>query len=324
MINKKQWSAGVAAAVLSMSLSADDASQWLVTPTVGYQWIDNARGVDDATVKGIGLEYQYNNNLATEIKYLTTDPDVLSGAGDVDYDQYIIEGLYYFDGYQQARPYILAGIGHGKFDFDRIGPRSDQEETQLHLGAGLRQWVNDRLSVRADFRIINSIDETDVDRMLSVGISYAFGKRSSGPQPVAAAPAPQAVAAAAPPPRPVDSDRDGVMDDVDQCPNTVAGARVDAQGCALKLTTTETISMNVQFDNNSSVVKSEFLPEIEKVAVFMKEYPTVNGDIEGHTDSTGTEEYNQFMSQRRADAVRQVLVERFWYCARSAESDWLR
>lgn len=109
----------------------------------------------------------------------------------------------------------------------------------------------------------------------------------------------------------LDSDADGVVDGADQCPNTPAEAKVDEKGCALAITTTVTQSLNVNFANNSSVVPNDAKPEIEALSTFMKSYPATKVTIEGHTDSSGDAKYNQFLSEKRAKSIANVLVEEY-------------
>jgi OOP family OmpA-OmpF porin len=71
------------------------------------------------------------------------------------------------------------------------------------------------------------------------------------------------------------------------------------------------IELKVYFDTNSAEVKPEYFPEIQQVAEFLKDYPEVNGNIEGHTDSRGSAAYNQKLSERRALSVVKVAEERF-------------
>jgi len=65
---------------------------------------------------------------------------------------------------------------------------------------------------------------------------------------------------------------------------------------------------DVLFDVNKSELRSGAQYTIDKLAAFLAEYPTRNVLIEGFTDSTGAVEYNQRLSERRADAVRNVLT----------------
>ncbi len=102
----------------------------------------------------------------------------------------------------------------------------------------------------------------------------------------------------------LDSDGDGVVDRLDQCPNTPRGEKVDAVGCPF------TLRLEVNFDNDSSVIKPESATELDRALGLLRNDPVVRGRIEGHTDSVGSDAYNQKLSQRRADAVREYFVAR--------------
>lgn len=65
---------------------------------------------------------------------------------------------------------------------------------------------------------------------------------------------------------------------------------------------------DVLFATNRSDLKSGTTGNLDKLVAFLNRYPNRTVLIEGYTDSTGTDEYNQELSQRRADAVRSYLV----------------
>ncbi|MGB9731969.1 OmpA family protein, partial [Calditerrivibrio nitroreducens] len=104
---------------------------------------------------------------------------------------------------------------------------------------------------------------------------------------------------------PLDSDKDGVYDGLDKCPNSPAGSKVDKDGCEIS------ISLMVFFDTNRSEVKDQYLAEIEKVATFMKQYPSIKIEIAGHTDNRGDRQKNIDLSQDRAESVANILIEKF-------------
>lgn len=126
-------------------------------------------------------------------------------------------------------------------------------------------------------------------------------------QPVATTVAPQA----APPPAPMaapelDSDGDGVVDRLDRCPGTPPGTRVNANGCPdILLTLT---GINFKFD--SSVIEPASEQILQQAVQTLNEVSAVDIRIVGHTDSVGSDAYNQALSQRRADAVQAYLINR--------------
>jgi outer membrane protein OmpA-like peptidoglycan-associated protein len=71
------------------------------------------------------------------------------------------------------------------------------------------------------------------------------------------------------------------------------------------------IILNVQFDIDKSIVKEKYYDDIKKVADFMNEFPDKNAVIEGYTDSAGNEDYNQKLSENRANSVRQLLIDKY-------------
>ena len=102
---------------------------------------------------------------------------------------------------------------------------------------------------------------------------------------------------------PFDSDGDGVADHLDQCPNTPKGATVNEVGCwSLEATTL--------YDSNSSYMKAEAYPLLDEVAIILEKNPEMKVEVQGHTDNTGTAEYNQWLSEKRAQKVTDYLVSK--------------
>lgn len=102
-----------------------------------------------------------------------------------------------------------------------------------------------------------------------------------------------------------DSDNDGVYDFEDRCPNTVAGADVNSAGCIVA------VELKINFANNSAEVSSDYSDEIKDFVSFLKLSDKIHVEIQGHTDSKGTYEYNKALSQKRADAVLRILVDKY-------------
>ena len=105
---------------------------------------------------------------------------------------------------------------------------------------------------------------------------------------------------------PLDSDGDGVYDYLDKCPGTPAGRTVDADGCEINFN----ISGEVLFDTNSATLRPEAYSVLDNLFDQLARSGVTQLNIIGHTDSRGSEAYNQRLSERRAQAVRQYLINK--------------
>ncbi|EAR09853.1 OmpA family protein [Reinekea blandensis] len=66
---------------------------------------------------------------------------------------------------------------------------------------------------------------------------------------------------------------------------------------------------NITFDVNSSTVADGFIPTLRSVAKVLKEYENTLVTISGHTDSSGSEDYNQLLSEQRATSVANIILQ---------------
>ena len=134
---------------------------------------------------------------------------------------------------------------------------------------------------------------------------------------------------------PRDRDRDGVTDDKDQCPRTVAGAAVDVNGCELdsdgddvvnRLDKCPNTNVGVRVDVNGCEIRDvielpgvnfasntdRLLPGAEQVltnaVATLRKYPNLRVEVAGHTDSDGSAAYNEGLSARRANTVRDYMI----------------
>jgi OOP family OmpA-OmpF porin len=87
------------------------------------------------------------------------------------------------------------------------------------------------------------------------------------------------------------------------------------------LTEGKLISYGIYFDVNKDVVKPESYPSIKEIASILKDNPTVNIKIVGHTDSDGDDKSNLDLSKRRAASVKNVLIKDFSIDAARIETD---
>jgi OmpA-OmpF porin, OOP family len=118
---------------------------------------------------------------------------------------------------------------------------------------------------------------------------------------------------------PTDSDGDGVFDGIDQCENTETNYQVDANGCPIAVTAIEeelldtgSISTsNIVFESSSSDLDLSHNKTIDEVGAALANWPELRVEVGGFTDSSGSEAFNQQLSEKRAQSVLDYLAANF-------------
>lgn len=310
----------IPAALLAMvavpALGADDKTAWEIGADAvfaTYEWDDSA--VEDSSTGGkIFGGYRFNRWLAVEGAYFNfgdfeadLDPGNPGGDNNLELDGFSLAGKLYVPlPLENLEPFVKAGW----YDFDqqRVVDNAVADANSpsgLMAGGGVDLEVTDQLK----FRLEGDWFEIDDANLwsLNLGVAYLFG-RPAAPVVAAAAPPPPAPEAAPPPPPPpppADSDGDGVIDANDKCPGTPAGAKVDAEGCEEEL-----VLKGVTFSTSSAVLTPQDELLLSSVATILEQRPQFNVEVRGHTDSTGPAAFNQQLSERRAESVRDFLVAR--------------
>jgi adhesin transport system outer membrane protein len=101
----------------------------------------------------------------------------------------------------------------------------------------------------------------------------------------------------------LDDDKDGVINELDKCPNTPAGYTVDENGCTNK------INLEVLFENNSAVVKEDTKEKVLAFAKYLNDNKEFNTVITGHASKDkSSASYNQKLSEKRVNAIKDLLV----------------
>lgn len=138
---------------------------------------------------------------------------------------------------------------------------------------------------------------------------------------------------------PMDSDNDGVSDDADRCPNAAGPVAlkgcpdgdgdgvadlddrcpktkgtIENKGCPemakQDVTRITYIGSKIFFENNSDKLKVASLSQLDELAKILYRYEGANLTIEGHTDSNGSDEFNQNLSQKRTESVKAYLIRK--------------
>lgn len=238
---------------------------------VQYLDVDEHFDIDNTLLLQAGIGYRIDDRWATELILADGDSDARDAfSRDADIQQTRVDLLRFYNGWKGFIPYSVVGIGRN--DYDANGGLKNDDSDILNIGAGLLKNLDDRWAARLDLRDIHNLQENQNEYALNLMVQYRLG--ASDTPVVASAPAPQPTPQAAPAPM------------------------------KEKLE----IRLSVNFDSSSDVVKPEYYAEIKRVADFLKKYPQTTTIIEGHTDNRGDDAYNQDLSERRASAIRTVLV----------------
>jgi len=73
---------------------------------------------------------------------------------------------------------------------------------------------------------------------------------------------------------------------------------------------TETLTVHVNFDTNKYVIRKSDMAELEKLEAFVRKYSACKFEVNGYTDSTGPDAFNQTLSENRADAVKAYIISK--------------
>ncbi|ERJ18264.1 Outer membrane protein [Salinisphaera shabanensis E1L3A] len=334
---KQPLTAGVAGALglafASSAMAQMDAPQdkrFYVAPMVSYGFFDNdAVGGpaplgnlntdnDDSIGATLAIGKPINSWLNLELFGFYFNPDQsINGADANDADLYGfgLDALF-FPARDTLPVYGILGASWGKMDpgygeVNDVAVGDDADADFLDAGLGYMYQLNDYgLAVRAEYRYrYTTVDSADIygagyedqrfdDHILSLGLQIPLGA-----PPTAAEPAP-----APAPAQPMDSDGDGVIDANDQCPGTPRGTEVDARGCPIEKQA-PIVLKGVTFEFDSSKLTMQAENRLDNVVDALQASSEVKFRVDGYTDSIGTEQYNQGLSQRRVDSVRQYLIE---------------
>lgn len=354
-----------------------------ISPYVGLYKFEGNLDLNSGPTYGVRLGYDFTKRFGVEMDLGYVDTKYTEVAPDryTDVYNYRLEALYHFSPEKKLVPFVAAGFGGQTMNY-RNTPKSDTTHFAGDYGVGLKYFLTDNVALRTDLRHVLGFASIENNLEWTFGLTFLFG----GSKPMAE----KAVvreAAAAPvvldtdgdgvpndldkcldtpagvkvdldgcpldtdgdgvydyldqcpdTPKgvkvdsngcPLDSDLDGVPDYLDQCPDTKKGVKVDANGCpppppmaearvAPKAAAMEKqivekgrVTLNVQFDTDKAIVKPEYEDDIEKLADVMAGHPELKIAIEGHTDNVGALKYNMNLSQKRADAVKNVLVKKY-------------
>jgi outer membrane protein OmpA-like peptidoglycan-associated protein len=267
--------------ILSAPASADDLSgRWGVGADAGFASGLGSQAIDDTTgngpALGVSVERAFTPYWRAGINYENID---LNG---LRFQPATVSGLYTFLPDGAWSPIAEFGVGAARTDHF---PNSQSGVTSVAFkgSLGVQYFFTPNVTVSGRATLYNAGHTAgSIGRQVNAagfiaGLTYWFGSAHER-----AAPEPSRSAAPAPP-----------QPTVTSTPRRVS------------------ISLNVEFDTNESVVRPQYDEKLREVSQFINSHPEVQVEIAGYTDNLGSSTLNTNLSQRRAEAVRAYMVGHF-------------
>lgn len=316
-MNKKILTAallgGLAFAQAASAQDFDD--RWYLTGSAGFNFQDSDRLTNDApfVTLGLGKFISPNWSLDGELNYQNPNFDANQDLNWSQYGASLDLRRHFIQEGRGWNPYLLFGLGYQKSEeeyaaLNTNGPRERKDgNVAAKLGVGLQTTFEKRVAVRAEVAYRADFDDQSIaapsedwfgDVLASVGVVIPLG-----PAPVAAVPAPAPVAPSC---ADLDDDGDGVNNCDDKCPNSQPGQTIGPDGCPVPVS----IDLKgVNFDFDKSNLRPDAVAILSEASEILKRYPDLRVEVAGHTDSKGTDAYNQKLSERRATSVYNYLTQ---------------
>ncbi|MCF6318083.1 MAG: OmpA family protein [Proteobacteria bacterium] len=324
---------GVSIALASGTVLADDQNfddRWYITPNVSFVKLDSDKNANSGLELGLAIGKYLTRNISLDFEVSQGTFDV--GSDELEQRSYGLFGRYHFDEKMGFSPFVGLGFGYMHNNY------SDIYKSRQALGSivtGFAKSLTDNVKLRTElrYRLENSDDtftgqDTFSDILFNAGLSVALGEK-----PV------QTTKTNLIEQAPIDSDKDGISDAKDRCPQSPAGTNVDSTGCAIVDGDDDNDGVpnsrdacprsvagavvgsdgcevkvvielqGVHFDTDKSTLKPESIAILNAAVKTLGEHGTIMVEVAGHTDSTASDAHNQALSERRAKVVHTYLVD---------------
>ncbi|MEJ1096782.1 MULTISPECIES: OmpA family protein [unclassified Pseudoxanthomonas] len=305
---------GLGVAQAASAQEFDD--RWYLTGSAGFNLQDDQRETRNAPFVGLGLGKFISPNWSIDGELNYQNPKFEDNR-DMNWSQYGISfdlRRHFVTEGRGWNPYLLAGLGYQRSEeeFDAFPSpdspgRAEDGNFAAKVGVGLQTTLEKRVGVRAELAYRADFNDQSVaapdeswfgDVLASVGVIIPLGA-------AAAAPAPPAPPAPANTCADMDDDGDGVNNCDDKCPGSQAGQTIGPDGCPVPVS----IDLKgVNFDFDKSTLRPDAVSILSEATEILKRYPDLKVEVAGHTDSVGTDAYNQGLSERRAKTVYDYLT----------------
>ncbi|TVN17368.1 OmpA family protein [Vibrio cholerae] len=272
-------------------LAATESPQIFVGVKGGYQWGlgDNYNHSNpEGTILGLYGGLQFTPSWSWDLGYQYHDK-LKADATSVNVKTWLIESALRYDWYLQDNLSLYGRLGAAYWDMEKTQLSSSKSDATgfSPLGeVGINYSFNPNVRLSTGYQYIDSIGKSNTGKYdshgLLVSLTYTFGSTT---QPALVETAPTSIIENSP-----------VKDTV-----TI---KTPPQTLVFSSKTTD-----VLFGFDSVKLSQEFIDQLTETSSVLNSYPQVQAKVVGHTDSTGSALYNQNLSERRAQAIVNKLVE---------------
>ena len=308
---------------------AQEFSSWYVAPRLGLDVPDSARETKSSAFFGIGVGTWYNPNFAIDVEYGINNADYKTSSVRDGHQwesvQLDVAGRYFFGDLGSGwRPYVMGGLGvlrHKAYSGQTLGLFSYSKnggwDPMVTAGVGVQYSMSDRLSFRGEIAARYDHDDNSlnaqytfpqgrpanppalfglarhtgfVDGIVTVGLTYSFGAGAAPPPPAPPAAPPPPPAPPAPPPSETARQR---------------AVTIDLRGVEFKF---DHPRVGEKLEPSLKAPTAESIAILDQAIDTLKRNPEIRVEVDGHTDSKGTDAYNQKLSERRAKGVYDYLI----------------
>ncbi len=257
---------------------------------------------------GVYLAKNFHNSFISQVElgFLRSDGTKYdNNMGGTHINRTYLNAIKRFNLTRKFAIYGLAGLGYK--DLTKEIKDTNEDSAFFNYGLGLRYDIPYYgISVKGDVRHLLE-KENKNDFMYTFTLAMPLGARVKEvvePRVLEVEEIePLAVQTAAPLQVSNDDDNDGVVNNLDKCPETSPGIKVNQDGCV------NTVKLNINFAYNSAKINSSYNGNLEDFAKMLKSNEKLTAMIEAHTDSIGSQKYNLKLSDRRAASAVRALVD---------------
>jgi len=260
------------------------SNTFAITPLIGAYYFDESQSIERDSVYGLGLAYNFTPNWAAELMYLRGKfrqkyySQIYDDCCCCDLNAQILHlsALYHFKPKQKLNPYVAIGMGQTQLDYNC---KVTEDDYMANYGGGIKYSLSENFSIRGDIRHRYSFEHSQNNLVVTLGLTYQHSIRQKVQEKIVI-----------PEPLP----------------------QIEPEYTQLKTIKEKvTIDLKIEFEFNKHFVRAEYYDHIESVANFLKQYPETKAVIEGHTCNIGSDEYNIDLSLRRAESVKNVLIDHY-------------